>query len=67
VQLGLYVDIKQLELELSQKLLHIMWNMLFLLGCLVWPQWERMHLASPRIEVPGWEDTQEGPHSLRGE
>ena len=31
-----------------------MWEM----GCLVWPQWERKHLASQRLEVPGWGDTQ---------
>jgi hypothetical protein len=28
--------------------------MFFELGCLVWPQWERMNLASQRLDVPGW-------------
>jgi hypothetical protein len=24
------------------------------LDCLVWPQWEREHIASQRLEVTGW-------------
>jgi hypothetical protein len=32
--------------------------MLLQLGCFVWPHRERMHLASWRLDVPGWRDTQ---------
>jgi hypothetical protein len=28
---------------------------------LVWPQWERICLASQRLNVPGWGDTQGEP------
>jgi hypothetical protein len=31
-----------------------------LLGCLVWFQWERKHLAFQRFEDPGWKDIQGG-------
>ena len=31
------------------------WDMFFQLGCLVWPQWERMYLASQRLDVPGYQ------------
>uniref|UniRef100_A0A0V1KHB8 Uncharacterized protein n=1 Tax=Trichinella nativa TaxID=6335 RepID=A0A0V1KHB8_9BILA len=36
--------------------------MFFYLGFLVWPQWERMHLALQRLDVPGivGGDDQEG-------
>jgi hypothetical protein len=44
-----------------------MWDMFFQLGCLVWLQLERLHLALQRLEMPGWRDTQEGPHLLRRE
>ena len=27
-----------------------------LLGCLVWFQWERKHLAFQRFEDPGWKE-----------
>jgi hypothetical protein len=33
-----------------------------LAGCLVWPQWERKHLASQRLEVPKWGETQRDLH-----
>jgi hypothetical protein len=36
--------------------------MFFQLGCLVWPQWERKHLASQRHEVAGWGDVQGDLH-----
>jgi hypothetical protein len=35
-----------------------LWDVFFYPRCLVWSQKERMHLASQRLEVPGWEDTQ---------
>lgn len=35
---------------------------IFQLGCFVWNQWQEKHLASHTLEVPGLEDTQEGPH-----
>ena len=31
------------------------------MGCLVWPQLERMHLALQRLDVPGWGDIQGVP------
>ena len=31
------------------------------------PQWERMCLASQRLEVPGWGTYPEDSHPLRGE
>lgn len=30
------------------------WDMFLYLGCLVWPQWERMHLAPQTLDVPEW-------------
>ena len=36
------------------------------LGSFVWPQWERIHLAPQRLDVPGWEDTL-GTHTNKGE
>ena len=39
-----------------------MWYRFFELGCLVWPQWERKHLASQRLEVPKWGETQRDLH-----
>ena len=36
------------------------WDMLFYLGCLVWPQWERKCLALQRLEVPGWGEIPRG-------
>jgi hypothetical protein len=44
-----------------------MWDMFFYLGCFVWPQWERKHLAFQRFEVPGWGNNQGVPHLLRKE
>ena len=41
--------LKQLERGLSQKVLPVCG-----LPCLVWPQWERKHLALQRLEVPGF-------------
>jgi hypothetical protein len=35
--------------------------MFYELGCLVQPQWERMHLTSQRCDGPGWRDTQGAP------
>jgi hypothetical protein len=54
---------EELEGGLSQKLLPVygIYIMLFEMGCLVWPQWERMSLASKRLEVSGWKDTKWGP------
>ena len=41
------------------------------MGCFVWPQWERKHLASHRLEVLGVEGSgggiPSGSHSLSGE
>jgi len=36
----------------------------FVLLSMGWPQWEGKCLASQRLEVPGWEDTQRAPSSL---
>jgi hypothetical protein len=36
------------------------------LGSLGWPQWERKHLASKRLEVPGL-GIPRGPHLLKRE
>jgi hypothetical protein len=33
----------------------------------VWPQWDQIDLASQRLDVPGWENTQERFYLLRGE
>ena len=44
-----------------------MWDMFFFLGHLVWCQWERKCLASWRLDVPGWQNTQGSPHLLRVE
>jgi hypothetical protein len=43
--------------------------MYFYLGYLVWPQWERKHLASERLEVLGKRDIQGAPltQSRKGE
>ena len=38
------------------------WDMFFYLGCLVWPQCERMLLALHRLDVPGWGDIQGSSH-----
>ena len=39
--------------------------MFFYLGSLVWPQWERKHLVSQRLEVSESGDTQEEGCLLR--
>jgi hypothetical protein len=36
------------------KALAYMWDTFFWLGCHVWPQWDRKHLVSKRLEVSGW-------------
>jgi hypothetical protein len=33
----------------------------FYLGCLVWPQWERKHLAKQRLEVPVYRIPRKAP------
>jgi hypothetical protein len=33
-----------------------LWDMFFGMSCLVWPQWERKHLAPRRLDVPGCGD-----------
>ena len=47
----------QPEPGLSQKLC-LSVGYVLLAGCLVWPQWERKHLASQRLEVQGRKNTQ---------
>jgi hypothetical protein len=43
------------------------WNMFYELGCLLWPLWERNHLALQRLQVPEWGwGIPMGPHTLRG-
>ena len=43
-------------------------DMLFYLGCLVWPQWERKCLAVQRLEVPEFGEVNPGvSHPLIGE
>jgi hypothetical protein len=32
-------------------------------GCLVWPQWERMHLVLLKLDVLGWVGTHGVPFS----
>jgi hypothetical protein len=39
--------------------------MFFQLDCLVRPQWERMSLASGRLDVPGWGIPREDPSAQR--
>jgi len=33
----------------------------------VWPQWERIHLASQKLDAPGWDDTRVGGGSTLSE
>jgi hypothetical protein len=43
-----------------------MWDMVFYLGYLVWPQWEKGRcLASQKLDAPGWEIPRGTLHSLR--
>jgi hypothetical protein len=41
-------------MEAIPKAVACMWDMFYWLGCFVCPQWERKHLASQSLEVPGW-------------
>lgn len=40
-------------------------DMLYKVGCLFWSQWERMHLASQRLEEPGSGIPREAPPFLQ--
>ena len=52
------MGLKQLEWGLAQKLLLVC--EICSSSWAVWPQWERKHLASQKLEVPGWGDNIQG-------
>jgi hypothetical protein len=61
VQLHLHVGPEELKWRLFQKPLPIHGICSSSWATFVWPQWEKKHQASWRLDMPGWGNTQRAP------